>query len=68
MRMTRGDMAKLCGVDYSAAYSHWVNRRRVPDKIATFERIAAAIKRHPAWLLFGVRIAVQNYYVKREVG
>jgi hypothetical protein len=58
-------MAKRCGVDYSAN-SHWVNRRRVPDKIATFERIAAAIRRHPAWLLFGVRIAVQRHYVNRD--
>lgn len=52
-KLTQQDLAARLGMTYQAV-NHWFNRRRTPDTLEQFERIAEAAECSPAWMLFGV--------------
>ena len=46
--------------------AHWMRGRRSPEDLAAFERLAQALKVHPAWLLYGVNKEGSGDGISRE--
>lgn len=66
MKLNQEQMAERIGVTVGA-YNHWVSRKRVPDKLDMFEKIAAAIDRSPAWLLYGAYATASSDPISRAL-
>jgi transcriptional regulator with XRE-family HTH domain len=49
---TRDDVAERAGVTVQSL-SNWLNGHREPRSVEDWERLAAALKVRPSWLVFG---------------
>lgn len=52
-RLTQEKLGEMLGVTQGTV-GHWIHRRRTPDTLEMYEKLAAALQVHPAWLLYGV--------------
>lgn len=53
--LTQEALAEKVGVTQGTV-AHWLNGRRTPDTLQTFEALADAISVHPAWLIYGLDV------------
>ena len=51
--LTQEELAEKVGVS-QGTIAHWVNGRRSPDDLQTYEKLAKALKMHPAELLYAI--------------
>ena len=53
--LTQEGLAERVGVTQGTV-AHWLNGRRTPDTLSTFEALAKALSVHPAWLIYGIEV------------